>query len=79
MKNLSGPYQWMIEANIGRFKEGARVLEDIARFILKDKELFKKIKNLKIDKLLWAEKEINLLNGLNNKVKFKLKYFIIFQ
>lgn len=47
MKNLHGPYQWMIEANISRFKEGARVLEDIARFVLKDKELFMKIKNLK--------------------------------
>jgi len=40
-------YQEMIDVNINRFKEGARVLEDIARFVLKDHALFVKIKDLK--------------------------------
>jgi len=33
--------------NKNRFKEGARVLEDIARFVFQDLSLFQKIKNLK--------------------------------
>lgn len=37
----------IIDANINRFKEGARVLEDIARFILKDDYLFAQLKKLK--------------------------------
>lgn len=37
----------IVDANINRFKEGARVLEDIARFVLKDLTLFAEIKNLK--------------------------------
>jgi thiamine-phosphate pyrophosphorylase len=37
----------LIEANISRFKEGARVLEDLARFVLKNEPLFAKIKALK--------------------------------
>ncbi|MBS0289662.1 MAG: thiamine phosphate synthase [Proteobacteria bacterium] len=37
----------MIDANINRFKEGARVLEDLARFVLNDYDLFLRIKNLK--------------------------------
>lgn len=40
-------YRTIIEANRNRFKEGARVLEDIARFIFNDMDLFIKIKNLK--------------------------------
>jgi thiamine-phosphate pyrophosphorylase len=35
------------DANLNRFREGARVLEDIARFILKDFDLFLEIKRLK--------------------------------
>ncbi len=38
---------YIIDANINRFKEGARVLEDIARFVLQDEPLFAKIKKLK--------------------------------
>ena len=37
----------LIQININRFKEGARVLEDIARFILKDEVLFLSIKQMK--------------------------------
>lgn len=37
----------IIDANVNRFKEGARVLEDIARFVLKDNDLFTQIKALK--------------------------------
>lgn len=37
----------LIAINISRFKEGARVLEDIARFVLKDLTLFDEIKRLK--------------------------------
>lgn len=37
----------IIDANLNRFREGARVLEDIARFILKDFALFHEIKQLK--------------------------------
>lgn len=38
---------YILDANINRFKEGARVLEDIARFILRDEALFRQIKALK--------------------------------
>lgn len=38
---------YIIDANINRFKEGARVLEDIARFIIKDDYLFAELKKLK--------------------------------
>lgn len=38
---------YIIDANINRFKEGARVLEDIARFVFQDEALFQKIKALK--------------------------------
>jgi len=38
---------YIIDANINRFKEGARVLEDIARFVLQDELLFQQIKVLK--------------------------------
>ncbi len=45
---LTFPHQdLMIDANINRFKEGARVLEDLARFVLNDYNLFVKIKDLK--------------------------------
>lgn len=37
----------LIDANMNRFKEGARVLEDVARFILLDQALFLAIKALK--------------------------------
>lgn len=40
-------YASINDANINRFKEGARVLEDIARFVLKDMPLFTEIKALK--------------------------------
>lgn len=36
-----------MHVNIHRVKEGARVLEDVARFILKDESLFKNIKELR--------------------------------
>ena len=38
---------YILDANINRFKEGARVLEDISRFVLADKNLFLKIKKIK--------------------------------
>jgi hypothetical protein len=34
----------------------------------------KKLSKLKVPNALWAKEEINLLNNLNKKVKFKLKY-----
>lgn len=37
----------LINANLHRVKEGARVLEDIARFILRDEFLFKKIRTIR--------------------------------
>jgi len=39
--------QTIIEVNKNRFKEGARVLEDIARYVFQDLALFQKIKALK--------------------------------
>ncbi len=38
---------YIIDININRFKEGARVLEDIARFVIGDFSLFTAIKDLK--------------------------------
>lgn len=40
-------FSHLITANIHRVKEGARVLEDIARFTLRDDGLFKEIRNLR--------------------------------
>ena len=37
----------MVDANLNRFREGCRVLEDIARFLLEDEDLFLEIKYLK--------------------------------
>lgn len=37
----------LITANTHRFKEGARILEDIARFVFKDESLFKKVRELR--------------------------------
>lgn len=37
----------LINANIHRAKEGARVLEDIARFILRDSELFSQLREIR--------------------------------
>lgn len=37
----------LINANIHRAKEGARVLEDIARFILRDDKLFRQVRDLR--------------------------------
>jgi len=37
----------IIDANINRAKEGLRVIEDIIRFINKNKEFLKKIKNIR--------------------------------
>lgn len=39
--------QQIIHANCNRFQEGARILEDIARFVLHDSDLFQAIKQLK--------------------------------
>lgn len=44
---MSLEYNTIIEANRNRFKEGARVLEDIARFIFRDRILFARIKKIK--------------------------------
>ena len=38
---------YLINVNTNRVKEGARVLEDIARFVLRDETLFKKIRDLR--------------------------------
>jgi len=37
----------LINANTHRFKEGARVLEDLARFVLKNEDLFKQVRELR--------------------------------
>ena len=37
----------LINANTHRVKEGARVLEDIGRFVLRDETLFTKIRKLR--------------------------------
>ncbi|NQY42618.1 MAG: thiamine-phosphate pyrophosphorylase, partial [Legionellales bacterium] len=45
--NILPGRKYIIDANINRFKEGARVIEDIARFVLRDQNLFIKIRNLR--------------------------------
>lgn len=37
----------LLNANTHRFKEGARVLEDLARFVLKNDDLFKQVRKLR--------------------------------
>ncbi|AEA33897.1 hypothetical protein [Hippea maritima] len=39
----------MIDANFNRLREGLRVVEDIARFVLDNKKLTKDLKNLRAD------------------------------
>ncbi len=39
----------MADANFNRAREGLRVLEDIARFVLDDKEISRSIKNMRSD------------------------------
>ncbi len=50
--NIFPRKRYIIDANINRFKEGARVLEDLARFILRDQELFIKIRTLRHELIL---------------------------
>lgn len=40
-------YHYLIDANINRAKEGARVLEDVARFVLHDKMLFEQARAIR--------------------------------
>lgn len=48
MKNLKNiDFQRIIDANLNRAAEAARVLEEIARFLLDDKDLSEKIKNIR--------------------------------
>lgn len=37
----------LLDANLNRSREGLRVIEDVARFLYNDKELCKKLKNLR--------------------------------
>ncbi|WP_156847023.1 thiamine-phosphate pyrophosphorylase [Campylobacter ureolyticus] len=54
----------IIDANLNRFKEGIRVVEDIQRYIFDDKELSLKLKNLRhLGNLKSLELQINCLNS----------------
>ncbi|WP_082162635.1 hypothetical protein [Campylobacter ureolyticus] len=54
----------IIDANLNRFKEGIRVVEDIQRYIFNDKELSLKLKNLRhLGNLKSLELQINCLNS----------------
>ncbi|WP_304339332.1 thiamine-phosphate pyrophosphorylase [Campylobacter ureolyticus] len=54
----------IIDANLNRFKEGIRVVEDIQRYIFDDKELSLKLKNLRhLGNLNSLELQINCLNS----------------
>jgi len=39
----------LLDANLNRAREGLRVIEDVARFLYNDKELCKKLRNLRHD------------------------------
>ncbi|MCZ6133614.1 thiamine-phosphate pyrophosphorylase [Campylobacter ureolyticus] len=54
----------IIDANLNRFKEGIRVVEDIQRYIFDDKELSLKLKNLRhLGNLKSLKLQINCLNS----------------
>ncbi|MCZ6134820.1 thiamine-phosphate pyrophosphorylase [Campylobacter ureolyticus] len=54
----------IIDANLNRFKEGIRVVEDIQRYIFDDKEFSLKLKNLRhLGNLKSLELQINCLNS----------------
>lgn len=54
----------IIDANLNRALEGLRCIEEYARFVLDDKELTKKIKNIRHNVFLFFEKDYNkLLNS----------------
>ena len=42
-----GKFYRIIDANINRASEGIRVLEDLARFYLEDKDLSKRLKEIR--------------------------------
>ncbi|PKZ29569.1 thiamine-phosphate pyrophosphorylase [Campylobacter ureolyticus] len=57
----------IIDANLNRFKEGIRVVEDIQRYIFDDKELSLKLKNLRhLGNLKSFELEIKCLDSRNS-------------
>lgn len=49
MATLHEKIERMVDANLNRAREGLRVLEDIARFILDNEELTKRIKSLRAE------------------------------
>ncbi|MDU7071093.1 thiamine-phosphate pyrophosphorylase [Campylobacter ureolyticus] len=54
----------IIDANLNRFKEGIRVVEDIQRYVFNDKELSLKLKNLRhLENLKSLKLQINCLNS----------------
>ncbi len=65
-ENLSPELYRVIDANLNRLKEGVRVVEDLMRYLHNNKELSKKLKNLRhlsryenIDALLKHRDSIN--------------------
>jgi thiamine-phosphate pyrophosphorylase len=48
MKSKKNIYT-LIDANVNRAKEGLRVIEDVSRFIISDKKISSKLKNIRHD------------------------------
>ncbi len=73
MGTLHEKIERMIDANLNRSREGLRVVEDIARFILDSEELTEKVKNLRSE-IAKIEKNTNftLNRDTENDVGVKL-------
>jgi thiamine-phosphate pyrophosphorylase len=56
-ENLSPKLYRLIDANLNRLREGIRVVEDIQRYVFNNKELSKKLKDLRHKARVKNEKE----------------------
>lgn len=63
----------VIDANLNRFKEGLRVVEDIRRYVFDDKTLALKIKNLRHQVKIDSAKFIKFRDSNNDVLKSSLK------
>ena len=72
----------LIDANLNRSREGIRVCEDIARFVLNDKRITRSFKSLKLESRYSKVKkgnfdlshEINLISPTLIKIKMVIGY-----
>ncbi len=63
----------IIDANLNRAREGLRVVEDIARFVLNDKQTTQAIKNMRAEISIIQKKHKEFLNFRNTELDVGVK------